>query len=164
VPDPTNTGLNTIDGAQRVQGLEAEASGRVTEAWQVYGGYNYMDGRVTKTSGVGNTAPLGAPLTNAPHHTFTLWNTYDFDKQWEVGGGMTYVSQRVSRNSATTGFEYADGYKTFDAMAKYKLTENVEFQLNVYNLFDEEYLDLLHPSHSVPGAGRTFMLTTSIKL
>jgi catecholate siderophore receptor len=163
VPDPTNTGQNIVDGAQRVQGLEAEAAGRVTEAWQIYGGYNYMDGKVTKGSNLtANSAVTGAPLTNAPHHTFTLWNTYDFDKQWQVGGGMTYVSQRVSRNTGT--YEYAPGYKTFDAMAKYKLTENVDVQLNVYNLFDERYLDLLHPSHSVPGATRTFMLTTSFKL
>ena len=77
---------------------------------------------------------------------------------------MNYVSQRVARNSATTGFEYAPEYITFDAMTKYKLTDNVDLQLNVYNLFDEEYLDLLHPSHSVPGAGRTVMLTTSFKM
>ena len=165
VPDPTNTGVNTIDGAQRVQGMEIEAAGRVTEAWQIYSGYNYMDGKVTKSNGiVSNTAPVGAPLTNAPHHTLTVWNTYDFDKQWQVGGGMNYVSQRVARNSATTGFEYAPEYITFDAMTKYKLTDNVDLQLNVYNLFDEEYLDLLHPSHSVPGAGRTVMLTTSFKM
>jgi catecholate siderophore receptor len=49
-------------------------------------------------------------------------------------------------------------------MAKYKFSETVTFQVNLYNLFDEEYYDLLHPAHVVPGAGRTVMFTTSFKL
>jgi catecholate siderophore receptor len=162
VPDPDNTGLDIVDGAQRVQGLEVEAAGKITDEWQVYGGYNYMDGQVTKSTGVGNTAPVGAPLTNTPRHTGTIWTTYDLTRRWQVGGGLNYVSSRVARN--TTPVETVSGYTTYDAMAKYRINDNVDLQLNIYNLTDEKYFDLLHPAHVVPGAGRTVMLTTSFKL
>jgi catecholate siderophore receptor len=162
VPDPNNTGVNTLDGAQRVQGMEFEAAGRITDAWQVFVGYNYMDGEVTKTSDVATNAPVGTRLTNTPNHTATLWSTYDIDPQWQVGGGLNYVSSRTARNTGV--MEAVPGYTTVDAMAKYRLTETIDVQVNLYNLFDEEYFDLLHPGHVVPGAGRTILLTTRFKL
>jgi catecholate siderophore receptor len=162
VPDPTNTTLNTLDGEQRVQGFEVEGVGRITDAWQVFTGYNYMIGKVIKSSTAAIAAPVGAPLTNTPRHTATLWSTYDLDRNWQVGAGMNYVSQRVARNTGIV--ERAPGYTTFDAMAKYRLTETVDFQLNVYNLTDKYYWDLLHPAHVVPGAGRTILFTTHFKL
>jgi catecholate siderophore receptor len=162
VPDPDNTGVNTLDGAQRVRGLEAEVAGRITDEWQVYGGYNFMMGQVTKTSDIATNAQPGAPLTNTPRHTVSVWSTYDIAPQWQVGGGVNYVSSRYARN--TGAIESVPSYTTVDAMAKYRLTENVSLQVNLYNLFDEEYYDLLHPSHVVPGAGRTIMFTTSFKL
>ncbi len=44
-------------------------------------------------------------------------------------------------------------------MAKYVFTQNIQLQLNVYNLFDEYYLEQLHPWHVVPGAGRSAQLS-----
>ncbi|HTI86026.1 MAG TPA: TonB-dependent siderophore receptor [Alphaproteobacteria bacterium] len=162
VPDPTNTAFNTLDGEQRVQGFEVEGVGRLTESWQVFAGYNYMDGKVTKSTSAATAAAVGSPLTNTPRHTATLWSTYDLDRDWQVGAGMNYVSQRVARNTGI--IERAPGYTTFDLMAKYRLTETVDFQVNVYNLTDKYYWDLLHPSHVVPGAGRTVLFTTHFKL
>ncbi|MGE5540631.1 MAG: TonB-dependent receptor [Gemmatimonas sp.] len=162
VPDPNNTALNTLDGAQRVRGMELETAGKLTDEWQVFAGYNYMDGKVTKASTATTAAQVGSPLTNTPRHTVSLWSTYDLDRDWQVGAGMNYVSQRVARNTGI--IERAPEYTTFDAMAKYRLTETVDFQLNVYNVTDEHYFDLLHPSHVVPGAGRTVMFTTRFKL
>jgi catecholate siderophore receptor len=162
VPDPNNTGLNTLDGAQRVRGMEIEGAGRITDAWQVFAGYNYMDGEVTKTSDVATNAPVGARLTNTPNHTLALWSTYDVDPKWQVGAGMNYVSSRTARNTGIV--ETVPEYTTFDAMAKYRLTDTIDLQVNVYNITDEEYFDLLHPGHVVPGAGRTILFTTRFKL
>src|SRR5581483_8450394 len=140
-----NTAVNTLDGKQRVQGMELEAAGKLTDAWQVFTGYNYMDGKVVKSSTAATAAREGSPLTNTPRHTATVWSTYDIDAKWQVGAGMNYVSQRVARNTGI--IERVPDYTTFDAMAKYRLTETIDLQLNVYNITDEYYWDLLHPSH-----------------
>jgi catecholate siderophore receptor len=43
------------------------------------------------------------------------------------------------------------------------LTDNVDLQLNVTNLTDNRFYEQLHPSHAVPGAGRTALLTLRYK-
>ena len=49
-----------------------------------------------------------------------------------------------------------------DAMAAYRINENVNLRLNVYNLFDEEYIATLNNSgaRAVLGTPRSAMLTT----
>jgi catecholate siderophore receptor len=54
-------------------------------------------------------------------------------------------------------------YATFDAMAKYYMNEKIDLQLNVTNIFNTFSYDQVHPSHMVPGAGRTAMLTVDYK-
>jgi catecholate siderophore receptor len=51
------------------------------------------------------------------------------------------------------------GYWTFDAMAKYDISEKLSLQLNVNNIFDKYYYDALRNFHVVPGAGGTALLT-----
>jgi catecholate siderophore receptor len=48
-------------------------------------------------------------------------------------------------------------------MAKAPITEGVSLQLNVNNLTNNNYIDLIHPSHVVPGAGRSAMFTLNAK-
>ncbi len=45
------------------------------------------------------------------------------------------------------------GYWVFNAMLKRPLTEKLEFQANVNNLFNRYYIDLPHPSHLDSGSG-----------
>ncbi len=53
----------------------------------------------------------------------------------------------------------APDYLTIDAMAKYSITDNLDAQLNVYNITDRYYIDMMHFAFVVPGAGRSAMLT-----
>ncbi|HUN48239.1 MAG TPA: TonB-dependent siderophore receptor, partial [Stellaceae bacterium] len=161
VPDPDNPLLNTLGGDQRVDGFELEAVGRITEAWQVFTGYNFMRGKVIEASPVATTPQPGAPLTNTPKHTLSVWTTYELPWRTEVGGGLNYVSSRVARNTAP--FETVPGYYTIDALVKYHLTPNVDVQVNLYNLTDTNYIDLVHPAHIVPGAGRSALFSTNFK-
>jgi catecholate siderophore receptor len=55
--------------------------------------------------------------------------------------------------------EQAPGYMTLDAMAKYTINDQMDVQLNVYNLTDKLYYDMMHFAFVVPGAGRSAMLT-----
>jgi catecholate siderophore receptor len=51
------------------------------------------------------------------------------------------------------------GYWTTGVMARYPVAEHVSLQLNLNNLTNNQFYDLLHPAHVVPGAGRTAWLT-----
>jgi catecholate siderophore receptor len=161
VTDPNNPLLNILGGDQRVDGLEIEAAGKITNEWQVYAGYSLMDSKVVKTSTAAGAPILGAPLTNVPQNTFNLWTTYDLTKRVEVGGGVNYVGKRLGRNSGQ--LSSVPDYYTVDLMARYSLTDNVDVQLNVTNLLDADYIDQVHPAHVVPGAGRTALFTTNFK-
>ena len=48
-------------------------------------------------------------------------------------------------------------------MVKYKVTENIDLRVNVYNLADEEYIDRVGGGHFVPGAGRSATVTASFR-
>jgi catecholate siderophore receptor len=161
VTDPNNPLLNILGGDFEVDGLEIEAAGKITEQWQVYAGYSLMDSKVVKTSTAVGAPILGAPLANAPQNTFNLWTTYDVTKQVEVGGGVNYVGKRIGRN--TGQLTSVPDYYTIDLMAKYSLTEHVALQLNVTNILDAYYIDQVHPAHIVPGAGRTALVSTSVR-
>jgi catecholate siderophore receptor len=50
-----------------------------------------------------------------------------------------------------------------DAMVKYRVTDNIELQLNVYNIADHFYYDQVHPGHVVPGAGRSALLSANFR-
>jgi catecholate siderophore receptor len=41
----------------------------------------------------------------------------------------------------------------------YQLYKNLQLRLNAVNLTDELYFDGVHPSHIIPGAGRTLIGT-----
>ncbi len=49
-------------------------------------------------------------------------------------------------------------------MVKYPVRPGIDVQLNANNISNVRYYDLLHPSHVVPGAGTSVLLTTSFKL
>jgi catecholate siderophore receptor len=163
VPDPNNASLNVLDGEQKVEGVEVEVTGNLTDAWKLSGGYTYMESEVVKST---RAFEQGQPLANVPRHTLSLWSTYELPCKLELGGGMNYVAERIASATVDTTthlVKTAPGYFTFDAMAKYPLNQHIDLQLNVYNLTDQYYYDQLYPSHIVPGAGRTALLATNFK-
>jgi catecholate siderophore receptor len=145
-----------------VRGFELGVAGSITDAWQIYAGYAYLNSKVIKSS---VAASLGVALANTPQNTFSLWTTYLLP--WysaQVGGGLQYVGRRLASttsNTTTKLLEYAPGYATAQLMAKAPIRPGVDAQLNVYN---NAYFDLLHPAHVVPGAGRSVLLSVNFRL
>lgn len=173
VTDPTNSLLTVNGGSQSVKGFETQINGQITEKLQVFSSYAYMQSEVLSST---NTNQVGNALANAPKHTLNLWGSYKLTPNFEFGAGANALSQRVASitefsstggtiSGSTAGFlKKADGYVTFNAMAKYQATPKISMQLNIYNITNAFYYDQLHPSHVIPGAGRTLLLTTNIKL
>ncbi len=155
--DPaTNTAL-VLDGLARVQGVELGIAGKITDQWNVFAGYSYLDSEIVNTT---NLADLGRQLPNTPPHNFTLWTTYDVTPQWTVGGGVTYAANTFV-NTANTS--YVPEYWKLDLMTSYKVTKDSLLQLNLYNLTDELYYAQYYGGHAVPASGRTAMLSYRVR-
>jgi len=152
----TNTYENA--GKTRVQGIELSATGRITDKWQVFAGYAYMDSEQI------DGGPLGAvndgnELPNTPKNSASLWTTYQVLPRLTVGGGAFYVDDVFGNVANTTMVE---SYVRWDAMAAYKLTKNIDLQLNVQNLTNETYYDKAFSTHFANQApGRTALLSTN---
>ena len=84
----------------------------------------------------------------------------------DMGAGLNALSTRtaaVSPDPANGLIQQAPGYVIFSAMLKYRISKNIEIQLNGTNLGDRYYYDGVHPGHVVPGEGRTFFISTNFK-
>jgi catecholate siderophore receptor len=146
-------------GETRVQGIELSASGKLTDKWQVFAGYTYMQARQIDGGPLGK-ANDGNQLPNTPNNSASLWTTYSITPKLTVGGGAFYVDDVYGSVANTT---MVDSYVRYDAMAAYKLTKNVDLQLNVQNLTNEVYYDKAFSTHFAnQAAGRTALLTTSV--
>jgi len=155
IPDPSIPGFNELAGNEQVQGFELMAQGRITDAWNVSAGYDYLNSTTTKTTPGG--PPLGFPLPFVARDNLTFWTTYWLDPSWQIGGGGQYLSSRYAQTTAP--IESAPGYVVFNAMAKYVISGKFDVQLNVNNIANKYYFDMLHPAFIIPGAGRSAMLT-----
>lgn len=146
-------------GETRVQGIELSASGKITEKWQVFAGYTYMQARQIDGGALGK-ANDGNQLPNTPNNSASLWTTYQVTPKFTIGGGAFYVDDVYGNVANTT---MVDSYVRYDAMAAYKLTKNIDLQLNVQNLTNEVYYDKAFSTHFAnQAAGRTALLTTSV--
>ncbi|MHC8363984.1 TonB-dependent receptor [Pseudomonas sp. LS2P72] len=145
-------------GKTRVQGIELSASGKITDKWQVFAGYAYMDSEQVD-GGPLNRATDGNELPNTPKNSASLWTTYQVTPKLTIGGGAFYVDDVFGSVANTT---MVDSYVRYDAMAAYKLSKNVDLQLNVQNLTDETYYDKAFSTHFAnQAAGRTALLSTN---
>jgi len=151
--------FDTLDGEQRVDGLELSAAGQVSNALSLTAAYTFQDSEVD-SAGADDVVQEGSELARTPEHSFSVWGRYDFSDKLAFGLGTQYVDERY--NSADPGGrEKADSYMIWDMMVSYKISNQWDVQLNGSNLTDEEYADQLGGGHFVPGEGRYFALTTS---
>jgi catecholate siderophore receptor len=155
----TNTAEQLPVGKQRVDGFEVGFAGNLTRAWKLFGGYTFLKSEIVDDGP--NASNDGKEFPSIAPHNISLWTTYDLTRDWVVGGGAIYTARRYA-NTANT-YELPS-YWRFDAMVGYKVTENVDVQLNVQNLLDETYYDATHAGQFATVApGRTALLTTNFK-
>ena len=155
-------GVQVLDGKQRSRGVELGAAGRVLTGWNVFAGFTYLDAKILKSNDTqvveGVTYSLqGKVPQNVPKYTATLWSTYDFLDKWQIGGGPTYVGSRFANNS---NVNEVPGYIRWDATVAYNVSERIQCRLNAQNFTNSHFIESVHPSHVVPGAGRTFIAST----
>jgi catecholate siderophore receptor len=178
--DPTNSNNIVAAGNQLVKGVQFSLVGRLPEGMDLVLGYAYLDSSVISSRFF--PAAVGYPLANVPKQTFNLFVTHRLPLRFNGGFGGNYVGSRTASSTVPfipTGFaanpngpgfvvtsgamKQVPGYWVFSAMLKRPLTEKLELQANVNNLFNRYYIDLPHPSHLVPGAGASALIGVNFR-
>lgn len=156
-------GSTSQNGEKEVEGIEFGAVGEITDKWNITAGLAKMNTEYTNSTSTNE----GLSLRFSPEHTATLWSTYKFTSVFNVGVGARYVgTQTVTTSTTSTApIKKIDEYTVYDAMASYKFNKNLTYQLNIYNLTDEEYVSNMNNAgrRYTPGASRSGLLTLAYK-
>ncbi len=155
ITDPADaTRMILVDG-QTTKGVEIGIAGRITEAWQVMGGYAWQDGEITTTQSA--TAVAGNRLAQLPEHSASLWNRYDFNQAFGLGLGIIH---RGAIYANVDNLVTLPAFTRFDAAAYWTLSPSVQLQLNIENLGDKRYFASAHSNNNLsPGTPRSAWLT-----
>ncbi len=131
--DPNDATRIVQTGSQRTNGFEIGLNGAITAKWKIAGGYAYQDAFVTSAT---TAAKAGAQVGQVPHHTVSLWNTYQFTPRVGAGFGVLHRSDMFATidNSVTL-----PGYTRADAAVYVAVNRQLRLQVNVENLFDRNY-------------------------
>lgn len=139
VPDPGSGRLVAYmeqDGVES-DGFELEVVGELTSNWRISASYTDFDATAEDTDGLAN-----AVNTRFPSKLLRVFTTYDWSNL-TIGGGVNWEGESYTDvvNPATGDSEraYQDEYALVHLMARYRLSDRLSAQLNIDNLFDEEY-------------------------
>lgn len=156
-------------GQTRVRGIELGFSGSITPAWNIYGGYTFLDSKLIR-GGRKDIGAEGQDLPNTPRNAFSLWSTYKVLPELTLGGGAYYVDKVYGNADAGVDASgapkarWVPSYWRFDAMAKYKFSSNLALQLNVLNVFDQTFYTRARPkNHAALGTGRAALLSVRLR-
>ena len=151
-----------LSGKRHAAGMEFNAAGRITPAWEVFWNHTWIPlARISRSNqalaaGGGGAQVEGDRPGLTPRHSGSLWTTYRVLPKLRLGAGANYrSSQSPDGNRAVK----AAGFVTWDVMAEYSLTETTTLKFNVTNLTDKLYADTLYRGFYGPGAPRRVQLT-----
>lgn len=173
-------------GKQRVKGLELGASGKITDAWDIYAGIVFMDSERKHSAyldqvrlnsgGTGDygtaTRTSGDELAFTPKVSGSLWTTYRLPVGLTLGAGARHVDSSyvgrpddANRIIANGRYGKVPSYTLYSALASYEVTENLDVRLNVDNLTNEKYVASSNWNSNRVSLGdpRTFTLSTSFR-
>ena len=136
-PQPADNNPDTLDVIDsKIRGFEAQLQGQVTPGWFLSAGYSYLDGEQQSRTG-----PTGRRLRELPEHMFAIWNNFQATDKLGFGLGLTAQDETFADNGNTATLP---AYARVDMAVSYQMNDNLRFQINVENLFDELYFPNAH--------------------
>jgi outer membrane receptor for ferric coprogen and ferric-rhodotorulic acid len=146
------------------KGFELEATGQPVPGWNVNASYSQFKIEDPQGNDVN---------TDQPRKLLKIFTTYDLPgvlTGLTVGGGINYRSKAYSDGNnpyltPVTPFRFQqDGYTLVSLMARYAVTEALQVQGNIDNLFDKKYYSQMGSfSQYRYGAPRNFTVSASYK-
>ncbi len=159
VPDPNDTTRSILVDGQRTNGFEVGITGRITRAWSAIGGYAYQDGKIT--TNISATAQTGAQLAQVPAHSFSLWSRYDLTPRWGVAAGLIHNDDMFTSTDNTV---VLPSFTRVDGAVFVNLTRSLAAQINIENLFDEDYFASSNGNNNItPGSPRALRVALTTR-
>jgi catecholate siderophore receptor len=176
------TGVQTLDGSARVDGVALGVTGYLTDEWAIFANYSYLDSKVLRgasefLSTRGQDFTKGDDLQGVPDHAFSFFTTYDLPRDIQVGYGVTYQGEYYINQHGTIGGSTpparttiprakATDYWVHRATVAWSPTQDLELRLNVNNLFDKVYYARVRTNAAgwaTPGDRRNATLTVNYR-
>lgn len=163
-------------GLVRSKGIDAELQGELLPGWQVSAGYSYVHARYVE--GFNPTNESKVFDTDYPEHMVKLSSFYTLPGQLgrlRLGASAYWQSRIYNQNLRGANFrnisflvEQKD-YVVADLMASYRLSERMDVQVNLNNVFDRRYYkavgyDIRWGSTDAYGDPRNVMVTLRARL
>ena len=165
-PDVLNENGNPVafpGGENYTEGVELELFFAPTDNWQIKGGITWLDARYQNVDPAFEILE-GKRLTQSAEWQASIWARYEFSDGFleglALGGGANYLGDRI-RHLHTPVEEWPNKARTVvDVFARYRteiMQHDVEFGLNIQNLFDEFYDSQI--TRAFPGINATVEMT-----
>jgi len=141
--DPEDQGQAIVIEGSETTGFEFQLVGDLTENWSITTGYAYLDGEVVRADGSGND---GNKTRQTPENMFSIWNNFRINDNLRLGLGATYQDSFFVREDNSVE---VPSFTRVDAGVYYDWSESTTIQLNIENLFDEEYFPDAHSNDNI---------------
>jgi iron complex outermembrane receptor protein len=142
--DVTGIFVDRNVGSVDLWGIDSQIAWEMTEAVTLYGFGSYTNSELQDNIAVGATTALptkGKALAETPEYQYGFRVSWDVTEDFQVGLQGKHVDNRFSTD---VNDEQTPSYDLFNLDMRYNLPffaeKNAYVQLNVINLFDEEYL------------------------
>ena len=97
-----------------------------------------------------------------PEQQISLWNRFNLNDRIGLGLGVTQQSEQFAAIRTSPATTRLAAFVRVDAAAFYDLSDSVQVQLNIENLFDETYFPDAHNNANIStGAPLNARLTIS---
>ncbi len=135
---PDNAQFDTVttqSGLQRHKGFELSAQGAVTDRLFLMASTMYLNAKYEKDAKYQGKTPVDAPKWSA-----SVWSRYEMSDAFSINAGVFYQGKRFADTNNTVE---KDAYARVNVGAIYSTEisgQDVDFRLNIENLFDTDYL------------------------
>lgn len=153
-PSPNNSAQTVQTGSQRSTGYELGLSGSLTSAWEIAGGFARQKALIASTTAA---ARRGATVPLVPGSTFSLWNKYQLASRLGLGLGLVHQTDMYATIDNTV---MLPAFTRVDGAVFFRLGAHLRAQMNLENLFNEQYYPLAHNNNNItPGSPRAVRLS-----
>lgn len=126
-----------LEGKTKIKGVEIAFNGKLAEDLTAYTNYTYTNTKDSK----------GAELVRRPKHVANAGVAYQITERLGSSVNLSYVGKRTDNYFAPVTYAQLrvklPSYTLFSLGANYQLTQNLNVYINLNNLFDKKYENIL---------------------